>query len=135
MAEVKLLLNSRTYVVGCDDGQEARVQQLGSYIDERLRDIARAAPGVGEAHLLVLTALMLTDELFEVREAAQGLQSQLRNEERTRARLEESLDAALESAHTGEPTGADPRETEEIIAQVQALAQRVGKLVERLQAA
>lgn len=65
MAEVNISINGRIYEISCDNGQEGRVVELASYIDQKLQKIARAGAAYNDAHLLVLTALVLTDELFE----------------------------------------------------------------------
>ncbi|MEZ0225340.1 MAG: cell division protein ZapA [Alphaproteobacteria bacterium] len=70
MAEVNISLNGRGYEIACDPGQEGRVVDLASYIDQRLQGIARSGGAYNDAHLLVLTALVLADELYEAREEA-----------------------------------------------------------------
>lgn len=79
MSEVTLMIHGRTYGVGCDEGQEKRVRELGQYIDRRVKEIASAGGAATEAHLLALTALVLADELFEAREqgAAHGTRAQI----------------------------------------------------------
>ncbi len=73
MAEVNLSINGRAYGIACDDGQESRVSDLGRYVDERLREISRAGAASSESHLLVLTALILADEIYDLRENAQAV--------------------------------------------------------------
>lgn len=68
MAEVNITMNGRVYEISCDDGQEGRVVDLASYIDQRLQQIARSGAAYNDAHLMVLTTLVLADELFETRE-------------------------------------------------------------------
>ncbi len=68
MADVNITINGRIYEIGCDQGQEGRVVDLASYVDQRLQTIARSGAAYNDAHLLVLTALVLADELFEARE-------------------------------------------------------------------
>ncbi len=67
MADVNITINGRIYEIGCDQGQEGRVVDLASYVDQRLQQIARSGAAYNDAHLLVLTALVLTDEIFEAR--------------------------------------------------------------------
>lgn len=68
MAEVNISINGRIYEIGCDTGQEGRVVDLASYIDQRLQQIARSGAAYNDAHLMVLTALVLADEIFDTRE-------------------------------------------------------------------
>lgn len=72
MAEVNVTINGRTYGIACDDGQEQRVLDLGKYVDERLREISRAGAASSESHLMVLTSLVLADEIFDLLESEGG---------------------------------------------------------------
>lgn len=68
MAEVNLAIHGKSYGIACDDGQEDRVLEVGRYVDHRARDIAHAGAASNETHLLVLTALVLADEIKELQE-------------------------------------------------------------------
>ncbi|MCC6597481.1 MAG: cell division protein ZapA [Alphaproteobacteria bacterium] len=81
MAEVNININGRSFGISCDDGQEQRVLNLGSYVDGRIREIARAGAANNEAHLLVLTALMLSDEVFDLRDDVRALGARVQNQE------------------------------------------------------
>jgi cell division protein ZapA len=72
MPDVNISINGRIYEIGCDAGQEERIQDLAAYIDSRLQQIARSGAAYNDAHLMVLTSLVLADELFDVRELASG---------------------------------------------------------------
>ena len=69
MAEVNLAIHGRSYGIACDDGQEQRVAEVGRYVDTRARDIASAGAASNETHLLVLTALVLADEVKELQDS------------------------------------------------------------------
>ena len=69
MAEVSVAIHGKTYGIACDDGQEKRVQDLARYVDVRLREIAGAGAASNESHLLVLTALVMADEVFDMKSA------------------------------------------------------------------
>ena len=75
MAEVSLAIHGQSYGIACDDGQEQRLMELGRYVDQRLREIAGAGAATTESHLLVLTSLVLTDEIYELRETLQNMQN------------------------------------------------------------
>jgi cell division protein ZapA len=84
MAEVNLNINGRNYGIACDPGQEKRVKELGYYVDQRMKEIARAGAANNDAHLLVLTALMLADEIFDQRDEVRDLNSQVRHSDSDR---------------------------------------------------
>lgn len=77
MGQVTLQINQRTYTVGCGEGEEARIQDLGQYLDQRVQELARDLGQVGEARLLLLAALMVTDDLAASREEITRLKSEL----------------------------------------------------------
>ena len=67
MAEISITMNGRNYGIACDDGQEKRVSELARYVDQRLREIARAGAATNESHLLVLTSIILADEIADLK--------------------------------------------------------------------
>lgn len=67
MAEISITINGRNYGIACDDGQEKRVTDLARYVDMRLREIARAGAATNESHLLVLTSIILADEIADMK--------------------------------------------------------------------
>ena len=67
MAEISITINGRNYGIACDDGQEKRVGELARFVDTRLREIARAGAATNESHLLVLTAIILADEIADLK--------------------------------------------------------------------
>ncbi len=81
MAEVNLNINGRSYGIACDDGQEKRLKDLSYYVDQRMKEIGRAGAANNDAHLLVLTALMLADEIFDQREDINDLNSRIEENE------------------------------------------------------
>jgi cell division protein ZapA len=69
MGQLSLTVNGRPFMVTCDDGQEARIRQLGQYIDAKVAEFVRSLGQVGEARLLLLAALVIADELADANEA------------------------------------------------------------------
>ena len=79
MAEVTLKINNRGYGLSCDEGQEERLEELAGYVDSRLQDIAKSGAATNESHLLVLTSLVMADEIYELRDELVALQQHLQN--------------------------------------------------------
>ncbi|MQA64463.1 MAG: cell division protein ZapA [Alphaproteobacteria bacterium] len=65
MAQIKVHINGRSYDVACDDGQEEHVLRLGRYVDKKVGELANQIGQVGDTRLLVMAALVITDELSE----------------------------------------------------------------------
>jgi cell division protein ZapA len=69
MAEVLLTVNNKSFQLACADGDEARLQKLAAYVDERLQAIAESGVVRKESDLMALTAIVLADELFDAQSA------------------------------------------------------------------
>lgn len=65
MAQITVTVNGRSYHITCDDGQEAHLVRLGRYMDQRARELTAAIGQVSESMVLVMTALLIADELSE----------------------------------------------------------------------
>jgi cell division protein ZapA len=83
MAQVTLRINGYSYTLGCQDGEEDHLQAMAQQVDDRIEKIKAVAGPSGESRMLIMAALMMTDDIFE-------------------------LDKKL-SAVTGRPARADPK--------------------------
>lgn len=95
MAQVTVTINGRNYRVACDDGQEAHLARLGTYVDNRVSELVAAVGQVGDARLLVMVSLLLADELSDVyseldvaRSAGAGVAAKMSAEESLSAGIE-----------------------------------------------
>jgi cell division protein ZapA len=68
VARVEINLNNRPYPIACEDGQEGRVREVATFVQERIREIQGSVRSATDTHLLVMVALMLGDELLDLRE-------------------------------------------------------------------
>lgn len=69
MSNVTLSIGGRTFTVSCADGEEAHVTELGSLIDKKVEALGQTA-GQNEVRMLLYAALVLADELKELRSTA-----------------------------------------------------------------
>ncbi|HER26917.1 MAG TPA: cell division protein ZapA [Rhodospirillales bacterium] len=94
MAQVSVTINERKYQITCEDGQEAHLTRLGNYVDKRLGELVAAVGQVGDAQLLVMVSLLVTDELSDLYSELEVLKS----DEGAAARLdaEENLGKSIE---------------------------------------
>ena len=72
MAQVTIRINGYAYMVGCEDGQEQHLEKMAAEIEQRITSIKAIGGQSGEARLLMLAALLLADELFDLRAAQAG---------------------------------------------------------------
>ncbi len=75
MAQVTVRINGYSYVVGCEDGQEAHLLQMAAQVDSRVESIKAIGGNSGEQRLLVLSALLLADELHDLRAEVEMLRA------------------------------------------------------------
>lgn len=71
MGQVAVNLNGRSYRFDCGDGEEPRLKELAAHVKHRYDALVREYGNVGEDRLLLMTALLIADELWDAR-AAQG---------------------------------------------------------------
>jgi len=70
MATVDVDVAGRRYNVSCRDGEEAHLQALAALVDRRAQDAAAALGGLTETRQLLFAALLIADDLKEVRAGA-----------------------------------------------------------------
>jgi cell division protein ZapA len=67
MAHVTIRINGYAYTVGCEDGQEEHLTRMAGEIEHRIGSIKAIGGQSGEARLLMLAALLLADEVHDLR--------------------------------------------------------------------
>lgn len=75
MAQVTVKINGYSYTVGCEDGQEPHLAAMAHEVENRIDSIKALGSQSGEARLLVLAALLMADELHDLRIEADGLRA------------------------------------------------------------
>lgn len=65
MSNVNLAIGGRTFAIACAKGEEAHVTELGAMIDAKV--VESGAISQNETRMLLFAALMLADEVHEVR--------------------------------------------------------------------
>ncbi|MDE2319251.1 MAG: cell division protein ZapA [Rhodospirillales bacterium] len=76
MAQVTIRINGYAYIVGCEDGQEGHLTKMAAEIEQRITSIKAIGGQSGEARLLMLAALLLADELYDLRSNETGVVTQ-----------------------------------------------------------
>ncbi len=72
MANIDVDIAGRRYNVACRDGEEEHLRSLAAVVDRRAHDAAAALGGLTETRQLLFAALLIADDLKEVR-AGMGL--------------------------------------------------------------
>ena len=98
MAQLTIEINSRSYVVGCEDGQEQRLLDLAATVDAQVRQVAADVGALGETRLMLMGALVMADDIVELRREVENLRGELTGAQAARGRAELAAVAALDSA-------------------------------------
>lgn len=72
MGQVAVTLNGRVYRIACADGDEARLADLAADLSRRVDALVAEFGSGAHERLLVMAALMVTDDLFELRDAVRA---------------------------------------------------------------
>jgi len=67
MANVNIKFNGKDYLLSCDDGQEESLKKLTSFLDKKYLELKKKLGNIGENKLLLITAIKLIDEHFDLR--------------------------------------------------------------------
>lgn len=67
MSKVTISLNGRAFTIGCEEGQQAYLRELAGHLDTHVRDLANKVGQIGDVRLLLMAALIVTDEMREAR--------------------------------------------------------------------
>lgn len=68
MAQMKLEIGGRSFMVTCQDGEEAHLTKLAAMVDRKARESGDPA-GLNESRMLLFTSLLLADELHGAQSA------------------------------------------------------------------
>ena len=66
MPDIDVSIGGRDYLVGCADGQQDQIRGLAETLDQRVQDLSKALGDIGDSRLLVITGLMLLDEMGDL---------------------------------------------------------------------
>ncbi|RVU33773.1 cell division protein ZapA [Hwanghaeella grinnelliae] len=116
MAQVDIIVNGRNYSVACDDGQEEHLHRLAAYLDKRVGELSASMGQLGDARLLVMAGLLISDELSECFEQIKSLRAE--------------LDAVSEAGPA--PTPAEPVQDDSDLEVLESLAERLETVAEKL---
>jgi cell division protein ZapA len=114
-------IGGRSYRLQCAEGEETHLEQLGGFVDGKIDEMRKSFGEIGDQRIVVMAALSLADELFEMRRKVE-----------TRATdLDKALDAEKSAREAADiRLAALEKEIGEMTARVELLARG---LTERLE--
>ena len=86
MGQLTIHINGKPYLVGCEDGEESRLEALAAEFDAKVRSLG-AGTALGETRLMLMGALLLADEAVAMTERLAAAEAEV-------ARLRAQLEAA-----------------------------------------
>jgi cell division protein ZapA len=105
MAHVVVTIAGRTYRMGCEDGEEAHLQELAQLVEAKILSLREGFGEIGEQRITVMAALTIADEAFVAARRLESVEAELASLKEREAALREGADAlqkraaaALESA-------------------------------------
>ncbi|HRD28352.1 MAG TPA: cell division protein ZapA [Caulobacter sp.] len=98
MAQVTVQVNGKPYSVGCEDGQERHLVEIARLFDEQVRQVSQDVGNLGETRLFLMGALLLADEMADLKLRLQHIQGELARTQTEQAKIEVKAVAALENA-------------------------------------
>ncbi|HWA91672.1 MAG TPA: cell division protein ZapA [Rhizomicrobium sp.] len=119
MPLVNVMVNNRAYTIACDEGEEPHLKDLAQHVDAKVRELTGTVGQVGDQKLLLMAAVLITDELFEARGRLDGHAKKVGELKHAQAALD---------ARAGESEVA-------AAAQLEAAAARLEAIVQKLEAA
>lgn len=77
MRQASITLNGRTYRLSCGEGEEGRLQQLSQVVRNKLEGLVAEFGQVGDDRLLLMSALLIADEMLDTRARLATLETAL----------------------------------------------------------
>jgi cell division protein ZapA len=77
MAHVSVTINGRQFRMACDDGQEDHLLKLAAEVNEKVDQLKGAFGEIGDTRLTVMAAIMVADELADIRRRLKAAEAEL----------------------------------------------------------
>jgi cell division protein ZapA len=100
MAQVTVTISGKVYRMSCGDGEEAHLESLAALYDSRIEDMRKGVGELGDMRLHVMAALMIADEMSEMKKRVDLLEARL-------AALSDDADTATSRAERVERLATD----------------------------
>lgn len=126
MGQINVQINGRSHAVACDDGQEEHLTELAQFVATQAEKLAGSLGQVPDSRLLLMTALVVADELGEALDRADAMEKEL-----------EVLRSAKRPLMSGQPAegdgeGTTAQDTAQLIEILDRAATRVEDIAARV---
>ena len=77
MPQVNVMISGKAYRMACGEGEEAHLEGLARFYDEKTGEMRQAFGKLGDMRLHVMAALMVADEVHELKQRLAKLETDL----------------------------------------------------------
>lgn len=77
MPQVNVTISGKAYRMACGEGEEAHLEALAATYDAKISEMRQAFGEIGDMRLHVMAALMVADEVSELKERIARLETEL----------------------------------------------------------
>lgn len=77
MGQLAVRIAGRVYRLGCDEGEEARLEELAQVVDHKIADLRLRFGELGDQRLIVMAAIALADECAEANSRTGELEAEV----------------------------------------------------------
>ncbi|MEN5082769.1 cell division protein ZapA [Bosea sp. TWI1241] len=77
MPQVNVTISGKAYRMACGDGEEAHLEELARFYDAKIDEMRQAFGEIGDMRLHVMAALMVADEVSELKKTVAKLEGRL----------------------------------------------------------
>jgi cell division protein ZapA len=77
MPQVNVTIAGKAYRMACGEGEEQHLAGLAELYDGKIQEMRQAFGEIGDMRLHVMAALMVADEVFELKQRVAALQSDM----------------------------------------------------------
>ena len=104
MGQISVTIQNRTYRLSCDDGEEGRLAELAAHVRAKADGLIAEHGRIGDEHLMLMSAILVADELWDLRAAAASKTPTSKARAKTPAATKpEARDAADETSADAAP--------------------------------
>ncbi|MFC3713932.1 cell division protein ZapA [Sphingoaurantiacus capsulatus] len=75
MGQINVTIGGRSYGLACRDGEEMRLTRLACHLADKAGELEVSLGQMSEPRLLLMAGILVTDELFDLRETPGGAQA------------------------------------------------------------
>ena len=84
MSQVTVIIDSKTYRMACEEGQEEHLSDLAGRFDRYVGHLKSQFGEIGDLRITVMAGIMVMDELHELQRRMRGLEAEVETLKKTR---------------------------------------------------